>query len=75
MITLFYNRNDSTISIVTGYGLDDRVLFPRGEGVFLLDSRPDHPPVRRLPAVVSSGVKRPQRKADHSPPSSVEVKK
>jgi hypothetical protein len=32
------------------------------------------PPIRWVPGPVSLGVKRPEREADHSPPSSAEVK-
>jgi hypothetical protein len=32
------------------------------------------PPIQRLPEAVFPGVKRPGREADHSPPSSAEVK-
>jgi hypothetical protein len=35
---------------------------------------PIQPPIQWVPAVVSPGVKRPWREADHSPPSNVEVK-
>jgi hypothetical protein len=31
------------------------------------------PPIQRVPGVLSSGVKRPAREADHLPPSSAEV--
>jgi hypothetical protein len=35
---------------------------------------PTQPPVQRVPGVLSPGVKaRPEREADHSPPSSAEV--
>jgi hypothetical protein len=35
---------------------------------------PTHPPIQGVPETLSLGVKRPGRKADHSPPSSAEVK-
>jgi hypothetical protein len=35
---------------------------------------PTQPPVQWVPVAVSLGVKRPVREADHSPPSSAEVK-
>jgi hypothetical protein len=66
-----------------GYGLDDRgsrVRFPAGAGNFSLHYRVQngsgaHPasyPVGNRGSF--SGVKRPGREADHSPPSSAEVK-
>jgi hypothetical protein len=36
--------------------------------------RPERPPIYLVPGALSLGVKRPGRKADHSPPSSAEVK-
>jgi hypothetical protein len=36
---------------------------------------PTHPPLHLAPEALSSGVKRPGREADHSPPASAEVKK
>jgi hypothetical protein len=74
---------DSSVGMVLGYGMDDRdsrVIFPVGLGNFLLTTvfrttlRPTQPPIQWLPEVLSLGVKRPGREADHSPPSSVEVK-
>jgi hypothetical protein len=35
---------------------------------------PTQPPLRWVPGTLSPGVKRPGREADHSPPSSAEVK-
>jgi hypothetical protein len=35
---------------------------------------PTHPPIYWVPGALSLGVKRPGREADHSPPSSAEVK-
>jgi hypothetical protein len=49
-------------------------------GVFLFTTasrtalRPTQPPIQWLPGSLSLGVKRPGREADHSPPSSAEVK-
>jgi hypothetical protein len=68
---------------VLGYGLDDRVLgfdSRLGLGIFLFTTAsrtalgPTHPPIQWVPAVLSLGVKRPGREADHSTPSSAEVK-
>jgi hypothetical protein len=64
-------------------GLDDRgsrVRFPARAGNFSLHHRVQngsgaHPaPYPMVPGVLSLGVKRPRREADHSPPSSAEVK-
>jgi hypothetical protein len=59
-----------------GYGLDDRGSFPVFP--FVTACRPalgpTQPPVQWVPGVVYRGVKRSGREADHSPPSSVEVK-
>jgi hypothetical protein len=74
---------DSSVGIATGYGLDDRMIgvwFPAGLGIFLFDipSRPalvpTQPPIQWVTRALSLGVKRPGREADHSPPSSAEVK-
>jgi hypothetical protein len=52
----------------------------RGLGIFLLTtaSRPAlvsiQPPIQWVPGALSLAVKRPGREADHSPPSSAEVK-
>jgi hypothetical protein len=35
---------------------------------------PTQPPIQRVPAALSLGVKRPGREADNSPPSSTEAK-
>jgi hypothetical protein len=59
---------DSSVSIALGYGLDDRgsrVRFPAGAGNVSLHHRVQN---------CSLGVKRLGREADHSPPSSAEVK-
>jgi hypothetical protein len=74
---------DSSIGIALGYGLDDRgsrVRFPAGAGNFLFTTAsrtalgPTQPPIHWVPGALSLGVKRPGRGADHSPPSSAEVK-
>jgi hypothetical protein len=65
-----------------GYGLDDRgSVTGRGSWelfLFATASRPElgptQPPIQRIPWALSLGVKRPRREADHSPPSSAEVK-
>jgi hypothetical protein len=68
---------------VLGYGLEDRgsrVRFPTGLGIFLLTTAsrttlgPTQPPIQWVAGALYLGVKRPGREADHSPPSSAEVK-
>jgi hypothetical protein len=57
-------------------GFDSR----RGLGNFLFTTAsraalgPTQPPIRWVPGALSLGVKRPGREADHSPPSSADVK-
>jgi hypothetical protein len=52
----------------------------RGRGIFLFttasrtDLRPTQPPIQWVSGVLSLGVKRPGREAEHSLPSSAEVK-
>jgi hypothetical protein len=78
------NHRDSAVGIATGYGLDDGgvgVRVPVGSRIFSSPSPPDRlwgPP--NLPSngyggVLSPGVKRPVREADHSLPTSAEIKK
>jgi hypothetical protein len=75
---------DSEVSIVTGYRLDDRKVGVR----VLVELRilsPPHPPGRLwgplnllsnwYQGALSPEVKWPGRKTDHSPPASVKVKK
>jgi hypothetical protein len=49
-----------------------------GISLFITASRtalgPTQPPIQWVPGTLSLGVKRPAREADHSPPSSAEVK-
>jgi hypothetical protein len=74
---------DSSVGMALGYELDDRgsrVRFPAGAGNFSLHHRVQNgsgatqPPIQWVPEDLSLGVKRPGREADHSPPSSAEVK-
>jgi hypothetical protein len=57
-------------------GFDSR----QGLGIFLFTTvsrtalGPTQPSIQWVPAALSLGVKRPGREADHSPPSSAEVK-
>jgi hypothetical protein len=78
-----YKSRDSSVGIALGYGLDDRgsrVRFPAGAGNFSLHHRIKngsvaHPASYQMGTRgLSMGVKRPGREADHSPPSSAEVK-
>jgi hypothetical protein len=56
------------------------VRFPAGPGIFLFTTAsrtalgPAQPPIQWVLGVLSLGVKRPGREADHSPLSSAEVK-
>jgi hypothetical protein len=76
-------RRDSSVSIATGYGLDDRgseVRFPAGAGNFSVlhhvqTGSGAHPASFPMGTGVSFlGLKRPEREADRSPPSSADVK-
>jgi hypothetical protein len=79
-----HKSRDSSVGIALGYGLDDRgsrVRFPAGAGNFSLHYRvqdgsgahtTSYPVGTR--GSFPGGVKRPGREADHSPPSSAEVK-
>jgi hypothetical protein len=63
-----------------GHGLDDREFESRqGLGNFFIivpkpKIGPTQPPIQWVTEAISLGVKRPGRKADHSPQSSAEVK-
>jgi hypothetical protein len=69
---------DSVVGIATGYGLDDRgveVRVPVGSIIFCVPRHPDW--FWGPPSLLSSGypgVKRPGREADHSSPTSTDVK-
>jgi hypothetical protein len=67
--------------IALDYGLDDWGFESRqGPGIFLFTTAsrtalgPTQPPIQWVPAVLSLRVKRPEHEADHSPPSSADVK-
>jgi hypothetical protein len=74
----------SAVGIATGYGLDDRevgVRVPVESRIFSFPRHPDrpalgptHPPIQWVPGALYPGVKRPGHIADHSPPTSAEVK-
>jgi hypothetical protein len=82
-VLLQVKRHDSSVGIALGYGLDDwgsRVRFPAGAGNFSLHHRVQNGAgshTASYPMGTSSsfpGIKRPGREADHSLPSSAEVK-
>jgi hypothetical protein len=76
-VTQFKGSRDSSVGIATGYGLDDRgvgVRVPIGERFFSSPSHSDRPLIQWVPGALSPGVKRQGREADHSPPTSAEVK-
>jgi hypothetical protein len=73
----------SSVGMALGYGLNDRgsrVQFPAEAGNFLFTTAsrtalgPTQPSIQWIPGALSLGVKRPGREADHSPPSTAEVK-
>jgi hypothetical protein len=75
---------ESVVGIATGYGLDDGgvgIRVPVRSKMFFSArlSRQalgfTQPPIQWVPGALSTGVKRPGREADHSPPASAEVKK
>jgi hypothetical protein len=81
-IHVWFLSRDRSVGIALSYRLDDRgsrVQFPAGTGNFSLHhiqngsgAHPaSYPTGTRAPCL---GVKRPGREADHSPPSSAEVK-
>jgi hypothetical protein len=78
---LLVRNGDSSVGIAMGYGLDDRG-FVSGRGweffLFTTASRPalgpTQPLIKRVQGALSLGVKQPGREADHSAPSSAEVK-
>jgi hypothetical protein len=58
-----------------------RVLLPARAGIFSFTTasrpalEPTQPPIQGVPGALSLRAKRPGREADHSPPSSAEVKR
>jgi hypothetical protein len=71
-----------SVGTATGHGLDDRgpeFEFVKGKDFFFsMSSRPalgrTQPPIQSVPGTLSPEVKLPGREADHSPPTSAEVK-
>jgi hypothetical protein len=73
-IPLLQSR-DSSVDIATGYGLDDRssgVRFPAEAGNFSLHRVHTGSEANPVFYPMGTGVKRPGREADHSPPFSAE---
>jgi hypothetical protein len=82
-VSVQYKSRDSSVGIALGYGLDDRgsrVDSRRGLGIFLFTTAsrtalgPTQSPIQWVLGALSLGVKRLGSEADHSPPSSAEVK-
>jgi hypothetical protein len=83
-VTSWWSR-DSSVGIATGYGLDDQggggSSSPgRVKNVhFSISSSPalgsTQPPIKWVAGALPPGVKRQGREADHSPPTSAEIKK
>jgi hypothetical protein len=83
LLLLFEESRDSSVGIALGYELDDRgsrAQFPAGAGNFFLHHRVQngswaHPASYPMGTMGSfPRLKLPGRGADHSPPSSAEVK-
>jgi hypothetical protein len=77
------SSRDSSVGIVTAYGLNDRGVGVRvsiGSRIFSFFCisrpalRPTQPPIEWVPGF-PRGVKRPERETDHSPPNSGKVNK
>jgi hypothetical protein len=72
---------DSSVGITTCYGLGGRGSIPDRDKIFFSSPvltqalKSTHPPIQWVSGLFSPGVKRQGREADHSPPSSAEVKK
>jgi hypothetical protein len=76
--------NFSSVGKATCYGLDDTEVGVRVPGrvknfLFFTSSRPalgsTQPPIQWIPGALSPVLKWPELEADHSPPTSAEVKK
>jgi hypothetical protein len=63
------------VSIVIGYGLDDRRFEVQVPLLHIVRNRPTQPPIQWVPWALSLGVKKKGREADHSLPTSAKVKK
>jgi hypothetical protein len=80
-VIISYLESGKLSGIVFGYGLDDRGFESREEPeifLFTTASRrapwPIQPPIQWVPRALSLRVNRPERDADHSPPSTAEFK-
>jgi hypothetical protein len=76
--TAYDRRRDRAVSRERErrYGLDDK----KGQNFLSSTSSTPalgstQPPIQQVPGFLSPGVRQPRRKADHSPPTSAEVKK
>jgi hypothetical protein len=63
---------DSSVGVVTGYGLHDRGSNPGTVSRLALGAT--QLPVQWVPRAISTGIKRPRREVDHSHPSTAEVR-
>jgi hypothetical protein len=76
-------RRGGAVGIETGYGLHDRgvgVRVPVGLRISISSflqtgSRATQPPIQWVQGALTQVVKRAGREADHSPPTSAEIKK
>jgi hypothetical protein len=72
--------NSSSVGIAAGYGLDGRGWIPCRDKVFLFSIasgpalRPKSSPIQWVQSAISMGLKGPGREAEHSPPTSTEIK-
>jgi hypothetical protein len=81
-VPLSCRSRDSAVGVATRYRLEDWgvvVQVPVGSRIFSTSSRPavgpTQPPIKWVPGALSSGIKWQGREADHSPPTSAQVKK
>jgi hypothetical protein len=80
---VWYRSRDSAVGIASVYGLNDPgvgIRVPVEARIFSSRSSrpvlgPTQPPVQWVPGALSPGKKLPGREADHSPPTSADVKK
>jgi hypothetical protein len=67
-------RRYISVGIAMGYRLDGRGSIPGRGKISFSSGRPTHPSIQWVPGAISLRVYRPGREADHSLPSSAEVK-
>jgi hypothetical protein len=76
---IYFNSGDSSVGIAATRS--PKFDSQQGQEIFLsstaarLDLGPTQPPIQWIPGTLSPGVKQQRREADHSSPSSAEVKK